>query len=177
MADSSISKPVEIGDEPIGAFHTDDELVEHLRARAGQIGLSYNVLDQITGLGEGSVGKYLAPVRARSLTITSMLRIATALGVKPVLVVDPALVAEVSPMWERRNEQKVHRPSHYAKRLGPVTIARVLPQIAAELGRRGGIRRRELPAEKRRAFARAAALARWGYVRIDPKTGSPSIQA
>jgi hypothetical protein len=138
--------------------------------------VSYSVLDQITELGEGSVGKYLAPVRTRSLTISSMLRIATALGVKPVLVVDPQLVAEVSPLWERRNEQKVHRSSHHAKRLGKITIARVLPQVAAELGRRGGIRRRELPAETRRALARAAALARWGYNRIDPKTGLRSTQ-
>jgi hypothetical protein len=57
MADSSTSKPTRIGDanagEIIGAFLTDDDLVEHSRARAGRVGLSYDVLAAITGLGEG----------------------------------------------------------------------------------------------------------------------------
>jgi hypothetical protein len=65
MADASTSKPTRIGDtgadEIIGAFLTDDDLVEHLRARASQVGLSYGVLDAIAAWAKVLLANILRP--------------------------------------------------------------------------------------------------------------------
>jgi hypothetical protein len=84
-------KPVvAIGGVPIGTlfstFQSDDDLVAELRKRASYIGLSYQIIEELAGMAEGAVGKYLAPVRARSLTTSSALKICEALGVKAVLI-------------------------------------------------------------------------------------------
>jgi hypothetical protein len=90
------------------------------------------------------------------------MRICEPLGVRALLYVDPELVEQMRPQWERRNELKVHSASPNAKRLGRVTVARVLPQIASEMGRRGHLARMKstTPAQ-RRAIGRLGAEARW----------------
>jgi hypothetical protein len=75
------------------------------------------------------------------------------------MVVDPALVREMSPMWERRDALKAH-PNRCAP-VGAATMKRIVPIAAAETGRRGGAKRRKLPPEVRRDLAQAAARARW----------------
>jgi hypothetical protein len=92
LADSNTGKPVLVDGNVVGelvaVFQDGDDLVEQLRKRAAYIGLSYGLIDELTGLGEGGVGKYLAPVRGKQLTMTSMLRIAEVLGVKALFYVD-----------------------------------------------------------------------------------------
>jgi hypothetical protein len=142
-------KPVEV----IGGFEDYDQLVERLRARAAGIESPNRVLDELAGLAEGHSGAILGALRRRHMSVKSLLAVARA------LVVDPALVAEMAPMWERRDSTRVH-----AKRCAPVgatTMKRIVPIAAAEMGRRGGAKRRALPPEVRRRLAQAAARARW----------------
>jgi hypothetical protein len=152
--------------ELVGRFETYDDLVERIRERAASIGLSYSVVDSISNLAEGHTGKVLADLRAKQMGVGTLLAITRTLGIRGMLYVDPALVKEISPQWEQRDTLKAHPRS--AKRFGQRTMARVLPTIAAEMGRRGGARRRELPAEERRRLAQQASWARWR--RRDPRS-------
>jgi hypothetical protein len=162
MTDSNTGTAVQIGGktlELVGQFETYDQLVERVRERAADIGLSYRLCDEISGLAEGHTGKVLADLRAKQMGIGTFLAITRTLGIRGVLYVDPALVREVAPLWEVRDAIKAHPRS--AKRFGQTTMKRILPVAAAEMGQRGGARRRELPPETRRALAQAAARARW----------------
>jgi hypothetical protein len=143
----------------IGEFADYDALIDKLRARVIEIGLSHRVLDELTGLGEGSSAKYLSDLRLKHFSAVSLLRIASVLGVKSVMIVDPVLVRKMKPLWEERDAKRVH-PAN-AKRLGPKTVRRMVSLIAAEMGRRGGSAARSWPAARRRERAQRAAAARW----------------
>jgi hypothetical protein len=146
----------------IGEFSECDQLIEHLRRRAEYIGLSYGVIDQLTEMGEGSTGRYLAPVRSRQLTMASMLRIAEVLGIKAVFVVDEQLTHKWQSEWAKRDGSKVH--ARRSPSLGPATLKRVLKPAAAELGRRGHLARMAATTpEQRRAIGRRGARARWAH--------------
>jgi hypothetical protein len=142
----------------VGSFTDYDGLIEQLRERAAAVGLSFAMIDDIAGLAESGTAKYLSALRVKNLGLQTFFAITEAMGIRAIFIEDPQLLAQVRPRWARRQEEKAHRST---KRLGPITIARVLPDIAREMGRRGGAKRRELPAEVRRELARAAALARW----------------
>jgi hypothetical protein len=155
--------------EVAGEFADYDGLIEALRERAAAIGLSYRIVEELAGMAEGAVGKYLSDVRVKRLTIESLVRLGRVLAVRGVLVVDPAalsvrgslvvdpeLVAEMAPLWEKRDASKAH-----ARRLAPISY-RKLKRVAQELGRRGGeVRMEMMTAAMRRRFARAGARARW----------------
>jgi hypothetical protein len=145
--------------EIVGQFENYDELIERLRERAAGIELPYRVLDELAGLAEGHTGHLLGAMRKRHFSINSLLSVARALGVKSVMVVDETLVAEMKPMWQRRDSSRVH--AKRCARIGATTMKRIVPIAAAEMGRRGGAKRRKLPPEVRRRLAQAAARARW----------------
>jgi hypothetical protein len=164
----SNSRLVEVGGIVLGTlvggpqgFSDYDGLVAALRERASQIGLSFAAIDELANIGEAATAKYLSDLRVKNLALKSFFAISETLGVRAIFVEDERLLAQMKPHWQRRDERKAHRASHLAKRLGPTTIARVLPTVAREMGRRGGAKRRELPPEVRRALARAAARVRW----------------
>jgi hypothetical protein len=145
----------------VGDFHNYDGLVAALRDRAASVGLSFSQIDELSLLGESACAKYLSDLRVKNLALKSFFAISETLGIRAIFVEDEKLLAQVKPHWQHRDDGKAHRAGRAAKRLGPVTLRRVLPPVAAEMGRRGGVKRRELPAETRRALAQAAARARW----------------
>jgi hypothetical protein len=159
----------------VGRFDDYDALVERVRERAADIGLSYQMIDEISGLAEGHCGKVLADLRARQMGLNTFLAITQSLGIRAVFFADEKLTAQMAPLYEKRNQNKAHARRRAS--LGPVTLKRVLPAVASEMGKRGAVARmnRTTP-EMRTQLARAAARARWGYIRIDRKTGLPSIQ-
>jgi hypothetical protein len=164
MADHDAGKPVTIGGDVVGelfaVFQDGDTLIEQLRKRAAAIGISYGLIEEIAGLGEGALQKYLSPLRVKKITIASMMQIGEVLGVRGVLVVDEALVRRMKPLWTKRDGKRVHarRPPP----LGAATVKRVLPCIAAELGRRGHAAfMRKTTAEQRREIGRRGAAVRW----------------
>jgi hypothetical protein len=144
----------------VGEFSDCDALIEQLRQRAEALGLSFRVIDELAGLPENYTGKLLCVTRMKAMTVSSMLALTGALGIKAVLVVDEEMTRRMRPRWEPKDATKA-RP-RASKRLGKTSLARLVPRIAAEMGRRGGARRRELAPEVRSAFARAASRARWG---------------
>jgi hypothetical protein len=150
----------------IGDFTDYDALIDRLRQRVAEIGLSQRVLDELTGLGDGGTQKYLTDVRIKHLSVVSLFRIASVLGVKSVMIVDPMLVRKMKPLWEERDAKRVHPKN--AKRLGPKTVRRMMSIIAVEMGRRGGCAARSWPAERRRERAQRAAAARWHRTQARP---------
>jgi hypothetical protein len=132
------SKIVQVGGDVVGQLvavcQDGDDLVEQLRKRAAYIGVSYGLLDELTGLGEGGRRKVPRTGSHEATHMASMLRIAEALGVRALFYVDPKLVAKVSPSWEKRDGTTVHarRPPS----LGQAQLKRVLKPVAAEMGRR-----------------------------------------
>jgi hypothetical protein len=141
-------------------FKTDDDLVAVMRKRAEYIAASYGLIDELTHLGEGSTGKYLAPARARSLTINSALRLCEALGLKMAVAVDEAASRRLASQWGDRDGSKVN--ARRPVQLGAATLKRVRGAVLSELGRKGAAARNAaLGPEARRAVARAAARARW----------------
>jgi hypothetical protein len=165
MADQrDAGKSVAIGGDVIGellsVFQDGDDLVEQLRKRAAYIGASYGIIDDLTGIGEGSTGKYLAAARVRALTVSSLLKIATALGLTPMLVVDEALTRKMQRQWSKRDAAKVH--SRRLPPIGQAQLRRVIKPVAAEMGRRGGVARMsKLSHQQRREIGRRGAQMRW----------------
>jgi hypothetical protein len=151
----------------VGQFDDYDALVERVRERAANIGLSYQMIDEISGLAEGHCGKVLADLRARQMGLNTFLAITQSLGIRAVFFADEKLTAQMASLYEKRDQTKAHARRRAS--LGPVTLKRVLPAVAAEMGKRGAIARmnRTTP-ETRSQFARAAARARWQ--RLDPRS-------
>jgi hypothetical protein len=168
---------------------TADDVVAAIRERMADVGVSYALVEHLCGIGENSISKYLSSVQSRRLTIASLLRITSVLGLRMSLTVDEELTRRCQPAWEKRDEKRIHarRPA-----LGQATLKRVLKPVAAELGRRGHLARmRATSAEERRNIARIAAAARWKRVatvtvrplvdpagplrvwQVEPPTGAP----
>jgi hypothetical protein len=151
MADSNTGKTVQVDGDVVGelfaVFADGDDPVEQIRKRMAYIGASFGVVDELSGLGEGSTTKYLSS----ALTLHSTLRITQALGLKAMLVVDPKLTAEMSPSWGSRDASKVN--ARRPVQLGPTTLKRVRGAVLSELGREG------CGGEEREADASGAAAA------------------
>lgn len=142
-----------------------DGLIEGLRCRVVELGVTHAVLDELTGLQTGYIGKLLGPVQAKKLGPLSLNLLLQVLAVKIVLVEDPEGVAAMSARWEQRV-----RPDYNAERsasVGKTTIKRMFPVIAREMGKRSGAARMlKMKPETRRRVARQAAKARWQKRRL-----------
>jgi hypothetical protein len=151
-------------------FRDSDELAEQLRRRAALIGVAYSLIDQLVGWGEGSCSKYFAPVRSKEFTVSSLARLAEVLGLRLALVVDEELTRRMRPSWEKRDARKIH--GWRSPSLGPLTLRRVLPSVAAEMGRRGGQAwAAKTSPEQRRLMGRRGAAARWGRRTSEHRNG------
>jgi hypothetical protein len=157
-------KPVMIGTDVVGqlfaALENSDDVVAALRARMEYIGASFGLVEQLADLSEGSLGKYLAPLQVKRLTVASLLRISQTLGIRTLFYVDPKLVARMKPLWTKRDARRVR-----AKRqvpIGQAQLRRLLPAVASEMGARGGrARMAKLTHEQRREIDRLGAQRRW----------------
>src|SRR5262249_28771857 len=116
----------------VGEFTDYDAMVEAIRQHAATIGLSYQVIDELSGLAEGHTGKLLADLRVKNFGLPTFLSITETLGIRAVFYVDPNLVRRMRPMWEKRDQRKAH-PKRLAP-VGRVTLKRIIPIAAAELG-------------------------------------------
>jgi transcriptional regulator with XRE-family HTH domain len=166
MTTDDPGKPVIIGSDVVGelfaTLENSDEVVAALRKRMEYAGLSFSTVEQIAGLAEGAVGKYLSPLQVRSLTVASLLRITQVLGVKMTMIVDEALTRRMRRRWVQRDGKRVHANRQVS--LGQAQLRRVLKPVAAELGRRGGVARMKTTTlEERREIGRLGAQVRWGH--------------
>jgi hypothetical protein len=135
-----------------------DDLVEVLRARKAQLGLSNAFIDHALHMADGGADKVLGPTQAKGLTLLVAFDLIELLGGQLVFQVNPELEAKMQERWERREEKKVHPTRRVSKSI----IARAAPVIHRLLGAAGGhARARCLPAKQRKEIARTAANSRW----------------
>jgi transcriptional regulator with XRE-family HTH domain len=161
LPDSTSTVQVD-GASVVGSFVDYDDLIAALRARIGAVGLSYAALEELTGMAEGQVGKYLSDARAKNLSVRSLLQIAEVIGVRGLFVEDERLLRKYRPLFTNRDARKVH--ARRRAKLSANTLHRMMPAVASEMGRRGAhVRNAALTPETRRELARAAARARWAH--------------
>jgi hypothetical protein len=110
------------------------ELIDALRARQHQIGLSDAGLEHAAGLAAGHVSKLLAPARRRSPTLATVDRLMSVLALSIVLVHDPSKMRG-RPL-PRRDDTQVRM-----RAISRSAIAAARPHVFDELMRRASTRR------------------------------------
>jgi hypothetical protein len=144
-----------------------DDLVELLRARKNELGLSNAWIENALHLGENDLTKTLGPTQSKGLSLLLAIDLAELFGARLVLQIDPELEAKMRLRWEVRDEKNVH-PS---RRVSQVILERARPVFFQQLSRLGNeARKAKLPPEARASIARAAALARWRLHRAAVKS-------
>jgi hypothetical protein len=104
------------------------------------------------------------PRGVKNLSVTSLLQISEAVGIRGIFVTDEKLLRKYRPLYENRNERKIH--ARQRAKLGAATMRRVTPVVLSEIGKRGAAARNaKLTPEVRAELARAAAQCRWNRKR------------
>jgi hypothetical protein len=70
--------------------------------------MSYQMIDEISGLAEGHCGKVLADLRARQMGLNTFFAITRSLGIRAVFFADEKLKAQMAPLYEKRDQTKAH---------------------------------------------------------------------
>jgi hypothetical protein len=91
MADNhNTGEPVSIGGHIAGQLFATlddaDDVVAALRRRMEHLGTSHGLVEELAGMAEGSIGKYLTPLQTKRLTMKTLLRIGQVIGMRGLLV-------------------------------------------------------------------------------------------
>ena len=137
-----------------------DEIVEYsdfmqaLRARVNELQIQGDSFCEFAGLARGYLSKLLTIRSVRRVGMQSMGPLLSAMGVKLVMIEDPAGTARLRRLPPRN-------PSYV--RAMPADACMVLtPRMLARIRKAGGrARMAQLSAKERSELARKAALARW----------------
>jgi hypothetical protein len=136
----------------LGVVTSYSDLHAIMRARANELAISRECLDELAGLHHGYSGKLLAPRPIRSLGDMSIRALLPALGIKLVAVADPEALERISSRLVKRCAEKVRTAQCIT-----ITLS-FLHRIA----RRGGTNSRKyMSREQASELGRLAALARW----------------
>lgn len=165
----------------IDARNGYDGLQAALKDRAADKKITRSKLDELSGMTDGWSGKVLGAAQIHQLGMYGFLSMCAALGLKVVIMTDPIQESVMAPHWEAGDTAQA-RPNNRLARLGKATISRFLPDVAREMGRRGGsrpmpahalkhaskraskggkARKRNMTRLQRQEAARKAAVARW----------------
>jgi hypothetical protein len=159
--------------DAVGTFTDYQSFVALLRARKEVLGLSDLALDELAGLTSGHVGKLLGPSQVRGIGPLTFGILLDALGLSGTLYVDPAKVASLGKIEQRKASHV--RSEH---RVGKTAIRRVMRELGRKSmsmltdGQRALLASKgerscaaKLSPAKRKAIARKAARARWRKAR------------
>jgi hypothetical protein len=131
-------------------------LVAALRLAREKRNISFATIDEIVTAPDAYFSKTLAPNGSRRLTMLSLGWALGALGVKCLLVDDPAALARVESRMKPRNTTVVRNASY------TVISAALTSKLLARIGRKGGKNRwLGVPPAERRRIAQRAIRARW----------------
>ena len=110
---------------------SEQALLDAVRSRRVQLGLSLKNLDLAAGLAAGHASKCTSPARIKSPSTKTLFALLDALALSVVLVHDPSKAERISPTWRRRDESHVRQnpPS-------PLAVAKSRPAVIAELARK-----------------------------------------
>jgi hypothetical protein len=113
--------------EPAGCY---DELVDLLDSVRIARGLSFQRLDELSGLASDHAQKALGPARVKTLSAMMLDALLPTLGVRLVAVDDQEAIAAIEHRWERRDEQSVRL---HTRRVSRRLLDRARPVILQEL--------------------------------------------
>jgi hypothetical protein len=148
-----------------------DDLVEALRSRKDELGLSNGFIEHQLQMGDGACNKILGPTQSKGMSILVLLDMIELFGLSLSLRTDAAAEARMQARYERRDTGKVRTPrrlSAHLMRIATTQFYRRLSQLGNEA------RKVKLPREARSSIARAAALSRWQRHRAAVKAASTS---
>jgi hypothetical protein len=132
------------------------EIVDALRARKDELGLSDSFVDDIGGFAHGHVGKIIGPSRLKGLGRSTIDRLLNVLGVSLLVVVDDEKMRQLKKRHERRAGMYVSENGRVAK----LAIKRARPAVLKALGQLGGhARSQALDGKRRSEIARLGAHA------------------
>jgi len=125
-----------------------------LRARAEELRISRETIDQVAGLPSGYSGKILGIKQVRRLNLISLGPVLGALGIKLVMVEDAAALREFGGRSNKRHENRVRNTVVYFFRNR---------KEFSEMGKKGGPNSRKYMDKKTASeLGRKAIKARWG---------------
>jgi hypothetical protein len=146
-----------------------DELIELLRARKADLGLSNAFIEEQMQMAAGGADKVLGPSGTKGMSVHVVFDLVDLMGGRLVFQVDADTEARMRDRWERRAESQVRAPVRISKAI----MERAKPLLFAALGKAGGINRAKcLTAKQRREIARTAALSRWRLHRAAAKASA-----
>jgi len=168
---------------------SSDDLHNLLRRRAEEIDVSRLLLDQLAGLSAGFSSHVLADEGRCRLTIDNAALLVPAMGLKLIVVEDPADVARMQRRWTSRGgaantapiaaspwERAGELRREQCRRAGKARARSMSKPERTELARRGGEARAEALTDwRRKQIARDAAISRWS--RRMPASDQASIAA
>jgi hypothetical protein len=129
-----------------------------LRARAEELRISRETIDQVAGLPSGYSGKILGIKQVRRLNLISLGPVLGALGIKLVMVEDAAALREFGGRSNKRHENRVRNTVVYFFRNR---------KEFSEMGKKGGPNSRKYMDKKTASeLGRKAIKARWGKPRV-----------
>jgi hypothetical protein len=157
------------------AIRNRGDLVEVLRARKTELGLSNAFVEAQLQMTDGGCDKVLGPTQAMGFSIAVMFDMVELFGGRLVFEVDAETEARMRNRWERREERNVREPHRVSKAI----LERARPAFYRQLSRLGNeARKKMLPPEARKRIARAAAVCRWQRHRAAAvKAASEGVQA
>ncbi len=91
----------------LATFADYDGLIEALRQRKTDLGLSCLLMDELSGLPAGYTAKVLGPSRIKSLGAISTSAINGCLAIKLAVIEDLEAIQRMAGRWERRDEGHV----------------------------------------------------------------------
>jgi hypothetical protein len=153
------------------AIRSRADLVEVLRARKTELGLSNAFVEAQLQMTDGGCDKVLGPTQAMGFSIAVMFDMVELFGGRLVFEVDAETEARMRDRYERRDERSVRQQRRLSRQLMDVATAQFYERLS-KLGNEA--RKVKLPAEARSRIARAAAVCRWQRHRAAVKAASAS---
>jgi hypothetical protein len=140
------------------------ELVELLRARKVELGLSDEFIEAQCLMAAGSCTKYLGRAPVKNLTASKLGDVMAVLACRLRLEPDPEQEVRMRPRWERRDNSRVH-PSN--RRISQAVMEIARPLVLEAMRSAGGRKRAAcLLSKQRAAIARKAARTRWRLAKL-----------
>jgi hypothetical protein len=153
----------ETGRPTIGDAATPDEILDLIRRRQHDIGLSNAGLEHICGLAAGQVDKYLGPTRNKSPTLYILGLMMDAVGVSATLWIDAVKQERFGKLWERFGRQGSRSARPENGRISKLAIKRARPLVLKEAATKAANARWEKSTPKQRKMVgKYLAKHRWG---------------
>jgi hypothetical protein len=124
-----------------GTFTSAHELLDRLRARQAELGLSNEALEEICEFAPRELDKYLGPARTKFPGLLKVCLMMDALGLSGTLYVDARKVERAAKEWREQGRRRQAAIRSDNPRVSQAMVRRAAPAVAAQMGRKGGERR------------------------------------